>query len=59
MEGKLTVIDIEEFDDGSANLTLDLCPRAKELLIEAGLLSLLKKHIDELKDTGGNDGTSD
>lgn len=48
MEGKITVIDIEEFEDGSANLTVDLCPRAKELLIEAGLISLLKKHINEM-----------
>jgi len=56
MEGKLTVIDIEEFDDGSANLTLDLCPRAKELLIEAGLLSLLKKHIDDMKGVEDGDG---
>lgn len=48
MEGKITVIDIEEFEDGSANLTVDLCPRAKELLIEAGIISLLKKHIDEM-----------
>ena len=49
MEGKITVIDIEELEDGSANLTVDLCPRAKELLIEAGLISLLKKHIDEME----------
>ena len=47
MEGKITVIDIEEFEDGSANLTVDLCPRAKELLIEAGLVSLLEKYVDK------------
>lgn len=47
MEGKITVIDIEEFEDGSANLTVDLCPRAKELLIEAGLTSLLEKYVDK------------
>ena len=48
--GKIKVIDVQEFEDGSANLMLDISHSAKELLIEAGLISLLKKHLKE-KDT--------
>jgi hypothetical protein len=45
----IKVIEVVENEDGSAVLTVEMCDRARELLIEAGLISLLKKHIDEVE----------
>ena len=45
----IEVIEVVENEDGSAVLTIEMCNRARELLIEAGLISLLKKHIDEVE----------
>jgi hypothetical protein len=45
----IKVIEVVENEDGSAVLTVEMCNRARELLIEAGLISLLKKHIDEVE----------
>ena len=45
----IEVIEVVENEDGSAVLTIKMCNRARELLIEAGLISLLKKHIDEVE----------
>ena len=45
----IEVIEVVENEDGSAVLTIEMCNRARELLIEAGLISLLRKHIDEVK----------
>jgi hypothetical protein len=44
----IKVIEVVENEDGSAVLTIEMCNRGRELLIEAGLISLLKKHIDEV-----------
>ena len=45
----ISVIDVVENEDGSAVMTVEMCDRARELLIEAGLISLIKKHIDEVE----------
>jgi hypothetical protein len=45
----IEVIEVVENEDGSAVLTIEMCNRARELLIEAGLVSLLRKHIDEVE----------
>ena len=45
----IDVIEVVENEDGSAVMTVEMCNRARELLIEAGLISLLKKHIDEVE----------
>jgi len=45
----IEVIEVVEKEDGSAVLTIEMCNRARELLIEAGLISLLRKHIDEVE----------
>ena len=45
----IEVIEVVENEDGSAVLTIEMCNRARELLIEAGLISLLRKHIDEVE----------
>jgi len=45
----IEVIEVVENEDGSAVMTVEMCNRARELLIEAGLISLLKKHIDEVE----------
>lgn len=56
---QIKVVEMVEHEDGSATMHLDMCTKAQAMLMEVGLIHLLKKHIDELKDTGGNDGTSD
>ena len=45
----ISVIDVVDNEDGSAVMTVEMCDRARELLIEAGLISLIKKHIDEVE----------
>ena len=45
----IEVIEVVENEDGSAVMTVEMCDRARELLIEAGLISLIKKHIDEVE----------
>ena len=45
----IEVIEVVENEDGSAVMKVEMCNRARELLIEAGLISLLKKHIDEVE----------
>jgi hypothetical protein len=45
----IEVIEVVENEDGSAVMTVEMCNRARELLIEAGLISLLRKHIDEVE----------
>jgi hypothetical protein len=45
----IKVTDVEENEDGSAVVTIEMCEKARELLIEAGFVSLLKKHIDEIE----------
>lgn len=45
----IEVLEVVENEDGSAVLTIEMCSRGRELLIEAGLISLLKKHIDEVE----------
>jgi hypothetical protein len=46
---EIEVIDIVDQDDGSAIMEIKMCPEASRLVIEAGLLSLIKKHIDEIE----------
>ena len=45
----IEVIEVVENEDGSAVVTVEMCNRGRELLIEAGLISLLRKHIDEVE----------
>ena len=43
----ITVGDITENEDGSANVVLDLDPEAVRLLLNVGFNQILKDHIDE------------
>jgi len=45
---QIKVVEMIEHEDGSATMHLDMCTQAQAMLIEAGLISLLKKHIDEM-----------
>jgi len=47
---EIKVVEMIEHEDGSATMHLDMCTQAQAMLIEAGLISLLKKHLKE-KDT--------
>ena len=57
MEGEntlptITVGDITENEDGSADVVLDLDPEAVRLLINVGLNQLLREHLE--KETNDN-----
>ena len=52
---EIEVIDIVDQDDGSAIMEIKMCPEASRLVIEAGLLSLIKKHIDEIENESKTD----
>ena len=43
----ITVGDITENEDGSANVVLDLDPESVRLLLNVGFNQILKDHIDE------------
>lgn len=45
---EIEVTEYQEQEDGSAIVTLEMCDKAKSLMIEAGFISLVKKHIDEV-----------
>jgi len=45
----IKVVDIVDQEDGSAIMQIEFCPEAGRLLIEAGIISLLRKHIDEIE----------
>ena len=47
---KIHISEMIEHEDGSATLHLDMCTQAQAMLIEAGLISLLKKLIDETEE---------
>jgi hypothetical protein len=51
----IKVIDIVDQEDGSAIMQIEFCPEAGRLLIEAGIISLLRKHIDEIEDASKTD----
>lgn len=46
---EIEVIDIADQDDGSAIMEIKMCPEASRLVIEAGFISLIKKHIEEIE----------
>ena len=48
--GKIKVVEMIEHEDGSATVHLDMCTQAQAMLMEAGLITLLEKHLKE-KDT--------
>ena len=43
----IEVVKIEENEDGSANVELDLDERAVQLLMQEGFESILRAHIQE------------
>ena len=46
----ITVGDIRENEDGSANVVLDLDPESVRLLINVGFNQLLREYLEEKKD---------
>ena len=45
-EFEIEIVEVQENEDGSALLTMTMDNRARELLIEAGFIALLRKHLD-------------
>lgn len=45
---EIKVVELEENEDGSATLELEMSEDTKTLLIEAGLISLIRKYLDEV-----------
>ena len=46
---EIQITEVQENEDGSAVITVEMDNRARELLIEAGFIALLKKHLDEVE----------
>ena len=44
---KIEVIEVIEHEDGSARLTVNYDEEGKQLLLEEGIMSILRKYIDE------------
>ena len=51
MENEISVTSYTENEDGSAVITIECSDFIKSMLIEAGFLSLIQKHIDSLDTT--------
>lgn len=47
----IRITGYEEHEDGSATMQFECSFYVKNALIEAGMLSLIKKHLDEMEDT--------
>jgi len=45
---EIKVVELEENEDGSATLEIEMSEDTKTLLIEAGLISLIRKYLDEV-----------
>ena len=48
-EFEVQVLEVTDNDDGSATVTLEMNEYAREMLIEAGFVYLLKKHIEDIE----------
>lgn len=46
---EIEVIDVVDQEDGSAIMEIKMCPEASRLVIEAGIIALINKHIDEIE----------
>ena len=47
---EIKVVEMIENEDGSVTMHLNMCTQAQAMLIEAGIISLLNKHIDEMEE---------
>lgn len=45
---EIEVKEVEEHEDGSATLEIEMSNETRNLLIEAGLISLIRKYLDEV-----------
>ncbi len=54
---KINVVDMIEHEDGSATMHLEMCTQAQAMLIEAGIISLIKNYINEMEN--GSEETND
>ena len=48
----IEVIEVKEKKDGSAVLTVDYDEEGKQLLLEEGMMSIIRKYLDEGKKDG-------
>jgi len=46
---EIEVEDIVDQEDGSAIMQIRMSPEASRLVIEAGIIALINKHIDEIE----------
>jgi len=47
---EIKVTEFDEREDGSAILTLEMDVEAKCMLVEAGFISLIRKHIEYMEE---------
>jgi hypothetical protein len=48
VEEEIKIVDYKENEDGSALIQIECSDFVKSMLIEAGFISLIKKHIEEM-----------
>jgi len=51
----MDVLSIEEQDDGSAIVTLNMTEKENDMLVEYAVLNLLKEHIERIDNEQGTD----
>jgi len=54
----MDVLSIEEQDDGSAILTLNMTEKENDMLVEYAVVDILKKQIERINDEQGTDRDS-
>lgn len=52
---EIEVEDIVDQEDGSAIMQIRMSPEASRLVIEAGIIALINKHIDEIENESKTD----
>lgn len=52
---EIEVEDIVDQEDGSAIMQIKMSPEASRLLIEAGIIALINKYIDEIENESKTD----
>lgn len=48
---KIKILEVTENEDGSANVELELSDEAKQMLLEEGFNSVIKKYIENYEKT--------
>lgn len=53
----MDVLSIEEQEDGSAIVTMEMTEEENNLLVEYAVVNLLREHIERIENEHGSDGS--